>query len=233
MNRPKLSIVTALGLALLAASLASAQEVTQPRRQRAAPELTEEQKAQLERFRELHKDARIARLELALLEAKDAPEEEIALKAEENYRLQGRLHAFRVKHPELTRHMERQRMRRARGLARGLARGQGHGWGGRGMGRGRQRGRGTGLGLGLGPMRGEGHMGGRGHMRGRDRLDRREGMRGQGRMGGHEGMHGQGRMGGRGHGRMGGLEPSWGGSDSAPLAPTMGLDLEEDAPEVE
>lgn len=139
-------------LASAAAGLAQTKEGQAPDR----PALTAEEQAAVKEFGELHKRLRIARLELALAEAKEAPEQEIATKAEDVYRLQGEMHAFRVKHP---------------GIGR-LARREGAGWR-EGRGRG-ESGWGRGQGMGRGGRHG---MGGRG---GGMRPEGRRGMRGQG-----------------------------------------------------
>jgi hypothetical protein len=105
--------------------------------EKAAParELTEDEKAFLERARQLRKDQQIARLELALAEAKEAPERDIAAKAEQLYRLQGEQRAFMAKHRELARglrqHMAQNRWQHRRGMGGGRH----QGWGGPGMGR--------------------------------------------------------------------------------------------------
>jgi hypothetical protein len=130
-------IVILMAAALAAgagAALAELQpETAQPAR---APKLTPEEKAVVERAEALRKETRITRLELALMEAKEAPEGTIATKAEELYRLQGRMHALRAKHPELMRelrrHVGRQVWRHRQADGRG---GAGPAWGPQGPGR--------------------------------------------------------------------------------------------------
>ncbi len=182
-----------LMIALLAAAVGVALAQAEPARA-AKPvlQLTEEEAAALRQAQDLQKELRIARLELALAEAKELPEAEIAARAETMYRLQGQLYAFRAKHPELARQVREQRAqhrwgrRGGRGFGQGMGRGRGHGP--RGMGRGRGHGHhgmghgghdAWGMGPGMGP--GQGHPG--------------HGM--------GPGMH-QGAGRGRGHGAMGG-----------------------------
>ncbi len=139
-------VASACGLTLVWLGVAAAQQPAPPRPRVERPELTAEQQAALERGKILEKELKIARLELALLEAKDATEEDIALKAEDVYRLQGRLHALRVKNPEVARELRRYHRREARKLGRG----RGDAWGGPGWGRGRRLGRRQGPGAGFG-----------------------------------------------------------------------------------
>ena len=143
--------------------------------------LTEEKAAALTQAQDLQKELKIARLELALAEAKDLPEGDIAVRAEHMYRLQGQLYAFHAKHPELARevraHQGQQRWRHREGMGRGRGpgMGRGRGQGARGMGPGMGRGgmgremRGMGFGRGRGFGRGMGPNGGPGRrmMRGR------------------------------------------------------------------
>ncbi|UCC68802.1 MAG: hypothetical protein JSV79_02410 [Armatimonadota bacterium] len=133
-------------------------------------ELTAEEQAFLDRANELRKEIKITNLELALLEAKDAPEGEIATKAEQLYRLQGQAYALRAKNRDLARKLWRHE------------RGDRHRWGmGRGMGRGMHRG--MGRGMGHGRHRGMGQWGepGRGHGRRGTRFGMGHGGRGMGR----------------------------------------------------
>lgn len=65
-----------------------------------AAALTAEQEVAVEEARELARQLEVARLELRLLELRQAPEAEIAAKAEEVFRLRGRLHALRGTRPE-------------------------------------------------------------------------------------------------------------------------------------
>jgi hypothetical protein len=114
--------------------------------------LSEEEQRSVDRAGELRKQLRITRLELLLLEAKEASEEEIAAKAEHLYRLQGKLHALRAKHPGLAQKLRPRARQQARGAGPGR---RGDGWWGPGMGRGPTFGPGMGRG---GPL----HKGGRG-----------------------------------------------------------------------
>ena len=228
--------MSGLGLVLLASATVALAETKQDPKAPAKPALTAEEQAALQQMKDLDKRLRIARLELALAEAKEAPEREIATKAEGVYRLQGEMHAFRVKHPGIGRLARQERGqwrggREARGGGRGWGRGAGmgrggrHGMGGRGggMGRGGRRGMGGRGGGMAGPWAGEGRgreMGwqmeagqgcpfaGQGMGHGEDR-----GMGfGQGRGMGRGGMRGMG--GGRGMGRR------WRqGAEPAPVAP--------------
>lgn len=125
-------------------------------------ELTPEEQAFLDRTNELRKEIKITNLELALLEAKDAPEGEIATKAEQLYRLQGQAYALRAKNRDLARKLwrhergDRHRLGMGRGMGRRTHRGMGSGMG-RGMGHGRHRG----MGHGGEPGRGHGRRGAR------------------------------------------------------------------------
>lgn len=118
-------------------------------------ELTPEEQAFLDRTNELRKEIEITNLELALLEAKDAPEGEIATKAEQLYRLQGQAYALRAKNRDLARKLwghergARPGLGMGRGMGREMHRGMGPGMG-RGMGRGSHRGMGQGGGPGMG-----------------------------------------------------------------------------------
>jgi hypothetical protein len=168
-----------LVVVLLAAavSVALAQPERAPAEERPL-RLTEDEAAVLRQAQDLQKELEIARLELALAEAKELPEGEIADRAEQMYRLQGRLYALHAKNPELIDKVRRHdRQRRlgdregmGRGRGRGMGRGRGHGprgmrgggrdaWGmGPGMGPGRGH-RGHGMGPGMGQGRGRGHRG--------------------------------------------------------------------------
>lgn len=199
-----------LVIALLAGAFGVALAQAEPvRAEKPVLQLTEEEAAALRQAQDLRKELKIAGLELALAEAKDLPEPEIAARAETMYRLQGQLYAFRAKHPELARKEREQRAqhrwgrRGGRGFGRGMGRGMGggRGHGPRGMGRGRAHGpRGMGpgdqdaWGMGPGMGRGRGH---RGHGMG-------PGMhQGPGRGRGHGQMGGRGMGRGRGHGGPG------------------------------
>ncbi len=196
MRRLLLGVLGAVLLASVTVALAETKETPKPP---VAPALTAEQKATLQQMKDLHKRLRIARLELALAEAKEAPEREIAGKAEDMYRLQGEMHAFRAKHPEvgrLTRHARGQGGEQGmgpgcgcggRGGEMGMSR-RGMGGHGRGMGRHMSPGAGQccpfaekGMGAdccpGVGPERGG--MMGSGQGRGMGHGDKRE-MRGMG-----------------------------------------------------
>ncbi len=180
-------VASACGLTAVWLSTAAAQQPPRQRPRVERPQLTAEQEAVLERGKALQKELRIARLELALLEAKDATEEDIALKAEDVYKLQGRLHALRVKNPEVARELRRYHRREARKLGRG----RGDAWGGPGWGRGRRFGRRRGAGAGFGCTPG---CPGMGFQRGR----------GAGAGWGRGGGAGRSRGGGRGTGMGGG-----------------------------
>lgn len=159
------TIVAAVAVLALLASLAvgTTEKPAPAAADRPAVEkkLSPEQEASLAQLNDLRKQLRIAKLELRLLEAKEAPEKEIAAKAEQVYRLQGQLHAFVAKHRELG----GLRTGRGRGLGAGpggrmgLGRGLGMGRGLRGQGMGRSRGM---MGQGMGPGRGLGARGERG-----------------------------------------------------------------------
>jgi hypothetical protein len=179
-----------IALVAAAGSVALAQTEAAPIEERPL-QLTEDEAAALRRAQDLQKELEIARLEVALAQAKDLPEGEIASRAEQMYRLQGRLYALHAKSPELARKVRRhQRQQRwlhregmGRGHGRGMGRGRGHGrrgmgrgrgheaWGmGPGMGRGRgHRGHGFAPGVGRGRGHGPGAMRGRGMGRGRGR----------------------------------------------------------------
>ena len=175
MKRIWMSIMFVLLMAAGAACYAQAKEQTREQaKEPRKPELTEEDKAALRQSQDLQKALKIARLELALAEAKEAPQREIAGKAESVYRLQGELHALLVKHPVVARHQWREgagrQWRRGQGWGRGEGRGSAHEGmgrhGRRGMGRGggmdhgmgMGRGRGMGQGMGMGQGRGMGRM---------------------------------------------------------------------------
>ena len=187
MKRTVIAAMTAV-LLVAAVGMVLAQEALPEGR--AAPKLTADELAVLEQANDLQKQLEISRLELRLAELKDAPQGEIADRATRMYRLQGELHALRVKHPAVARYQWRERAQerwgRGRGRRRGggpawgqggmgghgrhgMGRGRGHGgggWGqGPGMGRGRGRrggGRGAEPGMGFGRGRGMGRHGGRG-----------------------------------------------------------------------
>ena len=183
----KRTLTPLLMIALLAAtgSVALAQTEAAPPEERPL-QLTEDEAAALRRAQDLQEELQIAHLELALAQAKDLPEGEIANRAEQMYRLQGQLYALHAKSPELARkvwrHQRQQRWRHregiGRGYGRGMGRGRGHGprgmgrggrgeWGmGPGMGRGRGH-QGHGFGPGMGRGRGHGPMAGPGMGRGR------------------------------------------------------------------
>jgi len=149
--------VVSVAVLVLAATLAGAQMRDTTGGPASNKSLGPEQQALVDETRDLGQRIRIARLELRLAEAKGASEKEIAAKAEQLYRLQGKLHGLFAKHPELrammrhrTRHAWRGadglrpggpgmgRMRRGMGtrargctcpLGRGTGRRMGHGWG--------------------------------------------------------------------------------------------------------
>jgi hypothetical protein len=216
----KRTLTPLLIIALLATAVGTALAQARP----APPDepvlqLTEQEAAALRQAQDLQKELEIARLELALAQAKDLPEGEIADRAERVYSLQGRLHALHAKNPELAakvwRHQRQQRWRDRDGMGRGMGGGRGHGrrgmGHGRGMGGGRGHGRrGMGHGRGMGGGRGHGPYGmgvpdpdgwGRGSGMGHGRGHRGHGMgRGMGRGRGHS----RGEIGGQGMGRCGG-----------------------------
>ncbi|MDH4180120.1 MAG: hypothetical protein OEV33_06375 [Armatimonadota bacterium] len=187
MKRTVIAAMTAV-LLVAAVGMVLAQEA-QPE-SRAVPELTADELAVLEQANDLQKQLEISQLELRLAELKEAPQGEIAERATRMYRLQGELHALRVKHPAVARYQWRERAQERWGRGRGRGRGGGPAWGqggmeghGRhGMGRGRGQG-GGGRGQGPGMGRGRGHRGGG--------CDAEAGM-------GHGGGRGMGRHGGRG-----------------------------------
>jgi len=208
-------------LVLLASATVALAETKQDPKAPAKPALTAKEQAALQQMKDLDKRLRIARLELALAEAKEAPEREIATKAEGVYRLQGEMHAFRVKHPGIGR-----LARQERGQWRGgrEARGGGRGWGrGAGMGRGGRHGMGGRGGGMAGPWAGEGRGRGMGWQMeaGQGCPFAGQGMgHGQGRGMGLERGRGTGRGGMRGMGGGRGMGRHWRqGAEPAPVAP--------------
>lgn len=180
MDARRWTIVAAVVLLACAVTAAAAEERAIPRSGVQMPELTPEEQAVVDQAQDLRKQIEINRLELRLLELKDAPEQDIAERAEQGYRLQGRLHALRVKYRDVLAKVWQHGGRRAwrHGRARGdrfagggpgmrAHRGQGMhgpgpgmgrgghgvGRGGRNMGRG---GRGMGLQQGMGRRMGPG-----------------------------------------------------------------------------
>lgn len=213
MRRTMVAAMTAV-LLIAVVGVAFAQEA-QPER-RAAAELTADELAVLEQANDLQKQLEISRLELRISELKDAPQGEIADRAAHMYRLQGELHALRVKHPAVAKHQRREQARERRGRGFGRAQGEGQAWGqgrrARGQGQGMGRGRGQGA---AGWGQGQGMGRGRGH--GRGGWDRGPGM---GRAHGgewHEGGPGMGRGGGRGMGPGGGSGMGHGGGRWVPM----------------
>ncbi len=216
-------LAAAVGLALAQTEAAlTEQKPLQVTEEQKPLQLTEDEAVVFKRAQELQKELEIARLELALAQARDLPESEIAKRAEQMYRLQGSLYALHAKNPELARkvweyrqeHRWRHREHMGRGHGPGMGRGRGHGP--RGMGRG---GGGEAWGMGPGMGRGRGHRGQR--MGPGMGPDMGPGM-GLGRGPGHGGM---GR--GPGHGGMG-LGPGMGrgrGQDG-PGGMGLGRDLE-------
>ncbi len=204
----RLLIAMAIGMLVMTSAALAAERTEGPRRgermRGRSVQLTPEQKALLEQAKDLRKQIRIARLELLLAEAKDAPEGEIAARAEHLYALLGRQHAFQVKHRALFRELRGRMGRRwrhgrgeavapgRRGAGRGI--GRGAGMGRHGM-RGRGRGRGAGAGAGMGWMQGQG-------------------LREQGR--------GRGMGGGMGRGRGAGMQRGWRGPIYDETAPAPG-----------
>ncbi len=214
MKRHGLALLLLAALLIGTVTASMAQQAVKPQPEGMPPEMTPEEKAFLDQVQELRQQLRITQLELALLEAKEAPEAQIAEKAEAVYRLEGRLYALHAKNRQMAQGLERERPRGARRHGPGVGGGRGMGPGmGPGMGRGRGRGMGRGMEEGFGPQ-GQGLGRGMGRHRGHPMepgmgrgMGRRMG-RGEGRyMGPHEGMAPQGQcpgrsMGlGRGHGR--------------------------------
>jgi len=201
MRRAAMATVVAAAMALLGSALMAQERPGRPVRPavegQPAPQLTPEQQAFVDQEKELRKQILIARLELQLAEAKEAPQREIADKAERFYSLMGTQHAFLAKNREVAeqvRQRARQERQRRRGLGAdgqpGLQRGPGRGTG--------QGGRG---GPGFGGERGRRHGMGRGGGAGMGWGLSDQG-RGEGRgMGGRRGMGGKGEVGaGRGRG---------------------------------
>ncbi len=183
MRRAATATMVAAAMALLASALMAQERQAEPARPAAerqtAPQLTPEQQAFVDQEKELRKQILIARLELQLAEAKEAPEPEIAAKAERFYSLMGTHHAFLVKNrgvAQQVRQRARQEWQRRRGggaqgelgLRRGPRGGRGMNQSGRGgPGPRGQRGMGWGGGQGLsdqgqGRVRGMGGRGGPG-----------------------------------------------------------------------
>ncbi len=206
MDARRWTIVAAVVLLACVVTAAAAEERAIPRSGVQMPELTPDEQAVVDQAQDLRKQVEINRLELRLLELKDAPEQDIAERAEQSYRLQGRLHALRVKHHDVLakvwQHGARRAWRHGRGRGDRFAgdgpgmtahRGRGMHGAGRGMGRG---GRGMGLQQGMGHGgRGMGLQQGMG--RGGRGMDLQQGMGRGGRgMGLQQGMG----RGGRGMG---------------------------------
>ncbi len=185
MKAEKVMLMVVAALLVCAVTAALGARPDEPARGLEGVKLSPEEQAFLDRAKELHKGIRIAGLELALMEAKDAPEDQIASKAEELYRAQGKLYALRAKNRDMARKLWRHGpghqwghgpgRRGGRGLGpgwdgpgmgrhgrRGMGRGMGPGWGGHGgpgMGRGMRRGMGRGGGHWMGPGFGLGEPG--------------------------------------------------------------------------
>lgn len=212
----RLLIGLAIGMLMMTSAAVAAERTGGPPRgdrERArgrSVQLTPEQKELLERAKDLRKQIRIARLELQLAEAQDAPEGEIAARAERLYALLGRQHAFQVKNRGIFRQVRGQMGRRwqhrrgqavapgRRGAGRGMGRGMGHG----GAGMGWQGMRGQGWDQGPGLHRGAGPRWGRDAGAGLGMgWQRGQGMRGQGQ--------GRGMGGGMGRGRGAGMYRNW------------------------
>ncbi len=108
------------GLATASVALAAPQlgrpAVTDASRQAT---LTPQDEAAVQQLKDLWKQARIARLELRLAEAKGAPESEVAAKQKAVEEARGRMRQWRADHPELAQQL-RQGLRSGRGMgARG------------------------------------------------------------------------------------------------------------------
>jgi hypothetical protein len=205
----KRTVIAAMTVVLLVAAVGMvlAQEA-QPE-SRAVPELTADELVVLEQANDLQKQLEISRLELRLAELKEAPQGEIADRATRMYRLQGELHALRVKHPAVARYQWRERAQDRWGRGRGQGRGGGPAWGQGGMGGHGRHGMGRGRGHGEGG-RGEGPGMGRG--RGR-------------RSGGGEAEPGMGSGRGRGMGRHGGRGMSMSDPSRECVPPTRSADV--------
>jgi len=173
------TVAVLLGLATVGLSEETGKQAkaSPPSKEEAVAELTPAQQEYLKQVKHLRTQVRIAQLELELLEVKEAPERDIAAKAEQLYALEGKMHALRVKNADVEqglrrafRHERRHRHGRGAGgddMMPGPGRGRGMGRGGRGIGpRARHRGAG---GCDLGPGRdpGMGRGGGRGRGAGR------------------------------------------------------------------
>jgi len=194
MDARRWMILAVVALVVCVVTAAGADQRERPRPGAALPELTPEERAVVDQAQDLRKEIEINRLELRLLELKDASEEQIAERAEQLYRLQGRLYALRSKHPEVMGKLWRHRGRHARMHGRG----RGPAFGGPGFGRG----------PGRGGHRGGPDMGFRGRGQGR-------GWRGMGR------QHGMGRHMGPGMDR--GIGPANDPSIGLEMGPRMGL----------
>jgi len=236
MKRTVIAAMTAV-LLVAAVGMVLAQEA-QPE-SRAVPKLTADELAVLEQANDLQKQLEISRLELRLAELKEEPQGEIADRATRMYRLQGELHALRVKHPAVARYQWRERSQERWGRGRGRGRGGGPAWGQGGMGGHGRAGMGRGRGHG-GGGRGEEHGMGRGRGHGGGGWGQGPGMgRGRGhRGGGGEAEPGMGFGRGRGMGRHGGSgmpmsDSAWDWIPPARNADvsTMGLEPEPEMPE--
>jgi len=202
-----LTTAVAIGILAISAAVLAAGQADRPipaaAKGERAIQFTPEQQAFLDQAKELRKQALIARLELQLAEAKEAPEREIAQKAERLYSLLGEEHAFRVKNREVAQQLRQgRRERRGRGAQDELGLGGGRGRGGElgaGPGRGGRQGRGMGHG---GRGFGRGRGGGMGLMPGPGGEQPGPGMGWGGGRGGGRAMGGRSGM-GRRHGEAG------------------------------
>ena len=119
----KRTVIAAMTVVLLVAAVGMVLAQEALPEGRAAPKLTADELAVLEQANDLQKQLEISRLELRLAELKDAPQGEIADRATRMYRLQGELHALRVKHPAVARYQWRERAQERWGHGRGRRRG--------------------------------------------------------------------------------------------------------------
>lgn len=224
MRAPTWTLVAAALLIVLATGLAAADPGERAGEAAQTPQLTAEETAALARVRDLRQEIYINQLELQLLVAREASEDAIATKAENLYRLQGRMYAVVATTPALRDRLQQARHGRAgrhgqgegmgRGMEPGMERGMGQGMR-PGMGRGRGPGMGAGRGFGMnrGEGSGSGCDGGCGMGMDRDRMhgmgqgqDQGQGVGcgrgfGPGPGAGMEAGPGEGRGGGLGMGR--------------------------------
>jgi len=132
MRTQTLTLVVALLLAS-AVTAAVAHPTEGPAQKPEALQLTAEEQAFVDRAEALRNEMEIAGMELALLEAKDASEGDIAAKAEQLYGVRGELYALRATNRELAAKLWRGRAgdrwqhRGGRGMGRGMGQGPRYG----------------------------------------------------------------------------------------------------------